>query len=182
MQRPEKRIGVAQGGRVEEGNPLEQVASLLRSAPELYHRLILVVAPAGQGKTQTLRSLQQKLSAPLVNLNLELSRCLLELTERQRKLQASRDVAELIAQAVSPATGDHVVLVDNIEILFDASLSIDPLRLLEDVSRNWTLVVGWRGNVEGDYLIYAKPGHPEYRRYPARDLTVVRPSSAMSAH
>ena len=69
------------------------------------------------------------------------------------------------------------MLLDNIELLFDASLALDPLRLLEEISRNWTLVVAWPGHVEGGWLIYARPGHPEYRRYPVGDLMIVTPTA-----
>lgn len=151
----------------------EQIRHLIPKATELYHRLILVVAPAGAGKSEALRGVAERPGAPLVDLNLELSRRLLELTERQRKLQASRLVGELVAEAAAREGANGVVLLDNTEILFDVSLAIDPLRLLEDVSRNWTLVVAWRGHVDGDHLEYACPGHPEYRRYLTGDLMIV---------
>ena len=53
---------------------------------ELYYRLVLIVAPAGAGKTWALREVSKKLQVPLVNVNLELSRRMLDLTERQRTL------------------------------------------------------------------------------------------------
>ena len=49
----------------------------------------------------------------------------------------------------------------------------EALRLLEEVSRNWTLVVAWRGRIDSGYLVYALPGHPEYRRYTTGDLVIV---------
>ncbi len=151
----------------------ERIRHLIPKATELYHRLILVVAPAGADKSEALREVAERTGAPIVNLNLELSRRLLDLTERQRKLQASRLVGELVAEAVLQEGAKGVVLLDDTEILFDVSLAIDPLRLLQDVSRNWTLVVAWRGHVDGDHLEYARPGHPEYRRYPTGDLVIV---------
>ena len=151
----------------------EQLLHLLPTVSQLYHRLILVVAPGGGGKSAALQSLANGSGAPLVNLNLELSRGLLDLTARQRKLQVSRRLSGLVAQARAQANADSPVLLDNTEILFEVSLSIDPLRLLEEVSRNWTLVVAWRGRIDGDHLVYAYPGHPEYRRYPVGDLLIV---------
>jgi len=139
-------------------------------AAELYHRLILLAAPAGTGKTAALQDIHDRLAAPLVNLNLELSRRLLDLTERQRALQLPRLLAEIVG-----ATGSEVVLLDNIEVLFDIALKQDPVRLLQGLSRNVTVVVAWSGPVEGEHLVYATPDHPEYRRYPLRDLLVVNP-------
>ena len=159
----------------------EQILRLLPRAAELYHRLILVVAPGQGGKSAALRSVAGRTGASVVNLNLDLSRRLLELTKRQRKLQASRLVGELVGQAAARNNASSVVLLDNTEILFDVSLSIEPLRLLEEVARNWTLVVAWRGRVDADRLVYANPGHPEFRRYQTGDLVIVTSSDEQAA-
>jgi hypothetical protein len=70
-------------------------------------------------------TLLQRTAAPLVNVNLQLSRRLLYLTERQRALQLSRLLEEVVG-----ASASDVVLLDNMEILFDVSLMNDPLRFL----------------------------------------------------
>ena len=147
-----------------------QIIGKIKQAPELYHRLVLVVAPSGSGKTSALREVQQSLGAPLINVNLEISRRMLELTTRQRALQASRLLEDILRENRS-----DVVLLDNIEILFEKSLKQDPLRLLQGLSRNRTIVATWNGKIGDNYLIYAAPDHPEYRRYPCRDLQVVTP-------
>jgi hypothetical protein len=95
-----------------------------------------------------------------VNVNLELSRRMLALTERQRVLQVPRLLAEIVAAAAG------VVLLDNIEVLFDVSLKQDPLRLLHGLSRNRTVVAAWGGTNKAEYVVYATPDHAEYRRYP----------------
>ena len=59
-----------------------------------------------------------------------------------------------------------VILLDNIEVLFDVSLKQDPLRLLQGLSRNKTVVAAWSGSIDGEHMVYATPDHPEYRRYP----------------
>ena len=70
-----------------------------------------------------------------------------------------------------------VVLLDNTEILFDPALQQDPLRLLQHVSRNRTIVASWNGTVDDRYLSYADPGHPEHCRYPTGGLVIVVPSA-----
>ena len=138
-------------------------------AEELYHRLVLVVAPSGSWKTATLQDLAARTGAPLLNLNLELSRRMLDLPECQRALQITKLVEEIVG------SDESLVLLDNIEILFDATLKQDPLRLLQGVSRNRTVVAAWNGTLENGYLSYATPEHPEYQRYPTRELVVVCP-------
>jgi predicted ATPase len=141
-------------------------------AADLYHRLVILVAPAGAGKTTALRTVHERTATPLVNVNLELSRQLLDLTSRQRSLQLPLLLANIAAASAAEAT-----LLDNIEILFDITLKQDPLRLLQGISRNRTVVAAWNGSIEGDHLVYAAPGHTEYRRYPLQDYLVVTPEA-----
>ncbi|HEX03540.1 MAG TPA: BREX-3 system P-loop-containing protein BrxF [Bacteroidetes bacterium] len=148
----------------------DQVMRKIKQAAELYHRLMLVVAPAGAGKTTALTYVKERIGAPLVNVNLELSRRMLELTERQRALQLPRLLREIVDDAAS-----EVVLLDNLEILFDVFLQQDPLRLLQGLSRNKTVVAAWNGSIDKDHMTYAVPDHPEYRRYLVRDFLVASP-------
>ena len=150
----------------------DQIMRKVGPAAGLYHRLVLVVAPAGAGKTTALQDVQNRTDAPSVNINLELSRRMLELTELQRVLQLPRLLQEIISNS-----GDETILLDNIEIIFDINLQQDPLRLLQGLSRNKTVVAAWNGSIVDDYLTYAAPGHPEYRRYPMRDFLVVSPET-----
>jgi hypothetical protein len=148
----------------------DRVIRRIGQAAELYHRLVVLVAPAGSGKTAALQDVHERTAAPLVNVNLELSRRMLDLTERQRALQ----LPLLLGEIVSEATGD-LVLLDNIEILFDVHLKQDPLRLLQGLSRNKTVVAAWNGSIVDAHMTNAVPDPPEYRRYPIRDFLVASP-------
>jgi hypothetical protein len=132
----------------------------------------MLVAPAGAGKTAVLQDVHERTAAPLVNVNLELSRRMLDLTERQRALQLPRILADIVG-----ASATDVVLLDNIEVLFDVSLKQDPLRLLQGLSRNRTVVAAWGGSIDGEHMVYATPDHPEFKRYPLRDFLVVNPDA-----
>ena len=148
----------------------DQIMRKIAHAAELYHRLVLVAAPAGAGKTTALQDVQARTGAPVVNVNLELSRRMLELTERQRTLQLSRLLREIVSN-----DEDDLILLDNTEVIFNVALRQDPLRLLQGLSRNKTVVSAWNGIIVDDYLIYGVPDHPEYKRYPIRDLLVASP-------
>lgn len=52
----------------------DQIIHKLNRAAELYHRLIVVVAPAGAGKTTALQAVKERTGAPMVNVNIKLSR------------------------------------------------------------------------------------------------------------
>lgn len=60
----------------------QKVLARVAGAKALYHRLILVTAPGGSGKTEV-REVAEIAGSRLVNLNLELSRRMLDLTERE---------------------------------------------------------------------------------------------------
>jgi len=150
----------------------DQIMRKVKEIDERYHRLLLVVAPSASGKTTALREVRDRTGAPLTNVSLELSRQMLELTERQRALR----LPELVRECAGKDKGE-MALFDNTEIIFDVCLKQDPLRLLQNLSRNQNVVAAWNGAIEKDFLTYAVPGHPEYRRYPVRDFLVAKPEA-----
>jgi ATPase family protein associated with various cellular activities (AAA) len=87
-----------------------------------YFRLVILAGAPASGKTAVLQSVAQRLDCQLVNVNLELSKRMLELTRTQR----SRQVERLLKEVIAAAPGD-VVLLDNLEILFDTGLEVEPL-------------------------------------------------------
>ncbi|MFO7971455.1 MAG: BREX-3 system P-loop-containing protein BrxF [Desulfobacterales bacterium] len=152
----------------------DRVMRRIDEAAVLYHRLVMLVAPAGTGKTAVLRDIHARMAAPLVNVNLELCQRMLDLTERQRALQLPRLLGEIVAESAA-----DVVLFDNLEVLFEVSLKQDPLRLLQGLSRNRTIVAALSGSIEGGNMVYAKPDHPEYRRYSLQDFLLVNPDAVL---
>lgn len=64
-----------------------QLATQLKQATELYYRLIVVVVSPDESQTINFRACAERLDSQYININLELSRSLLELTQRQRSLQ-----------------------------------------------------------------------------------------------
>ena len=150
----------------------DQIIRRIKQIKDLYNRLLLVVAPVGGGKTAALQEVRERIKAPLINLNLELSRQMLELTERQRTLKLPK-----LLNGIIKTTDADTILLDNIEILFDANLKQDPFRLLQSLSRNKSVISAWNGKIEQDRLTYAVPGHPEYRKYNVKDILVVFPDT-----
>lgn len=146
----------------------EAIDSAVRDAGVLYHRLVLVVGPPRSGKTSSLREAAAVHGWQVVCLNLRLSERLLELTKRQRAISVSRLVDEIVREE-SP----DIAALDNIELLFDPELAVDPLRVLQGLARDRTIVVAWPGSFDGTTLTYATPGHPESKRYGQPDAIIV---------
>ncbi len=147
---------------------------LERHLPKLtgqYHRLLLLVGPAGSGKTAALKALSRQRDLPYLNLNLTLSQRLLALTARQRPLRVHRVLMEIVDE--QPGS---VLLLDNIELLFEPSLQQESLACLHSLSRRKPLIAAWPGHYVNGALTYAEPGHPEYHRYPHPEALIVTTS------
>ena len=69
--------------------------------------------------------------------------------------------------------GVEVVVLDNLEMLFDTGLEVEPLRLLQVVSRNRTIVASWNGSYRAETLTYAEPGHPEFTQCKQPEAVIV---------
>lgn len=145
-----------------------KLETAIQQAASQYYRLVVLAGAPGSGKTAALQAVAQKFGHPLVNVNLEISKRMLELTRTQR----SRQVERLLKEVVAAAPGD-VVLLDNLEILFDTALEVEPLRLLQVSSRNRTIVASWNGSFQNGTLTYAEPGHPEFIQFKQTDTVVI---------
>ena len=147
---------------------LAQLEQAIEQASSQYFRLVILAGPPGSGKTATMQSVAQKIGCQVVNVNLELSKKMLELSRTQRSRQVARLMKELIA-----AVSGNVVLLDNLEILFDTGLAVEPLRLLQVSSRNRTVVASWSGSYVAGTLTYAEPGHPEFVQFKQSEAVVI---------
>ncbi len=142
--------------------------SLISNAESSYYKLIVVVGKSGSGKTALLRRISEEFQLPLINLGLELSRRLLSLTIKQRKLKAAEIIEEIIEER-----GDLRLAVDNTEVIFNPDLKLNPLGLLKNLSRSRMLVWSWNGELDDDQLIYSYAGHPEYHRIPSNEFITI---------
>jgi ABC-type uncharacterized transport system ATPase component len=149
-----------------------QLEQAIQQAASQYFRLVILVGAPGSGKTAALQAVAKKLGCEQVNVNLELSKRMLELTRTQRVRQVERLLKEVIA-----AQAGDVVLLDNLEILFDTGLEVEPLRLLQVSSRNRTIVATWNGSYRDGTLTYAEPGHPEFVQFKQTEA-IILPVSA----
>ena len=162
------RFGLRPLKRMKMADPIQNILKRAIEASEgTYHRLILLVGESGSGKTKALNDLGKELGVKILNLNLLLSKQLLEMTPKQRSLQLPKILENTIREE-----GETVIL-DNIELLFDTSLKQDPLRLLQMISRNKTIISSWSGKQDRSKLLYAEAGHHEYRTYDITDLLIV---------
>ncbi len=139
---------------------LEKLTEKIQEAKVKYCRLLLVLGPFAQTNSKYLKEASKTLSYPYINFNLVLAGKLMDIPVQRRCSQLVSLLPNLLK-----SYPEEILLVDHIEILFLPELRIDPLRALQQISRNKTIVAGWTGFYEGNKLTYASLGHPEYKRY-----------------
>ena len=141
---------------------LSDLSQAISSVKKYHSQLITVV---GDSASQLLEHAAASDNSPVMNLSLELSERLINIPGKDRAKSVTSVFSDLL-----DAHQTEVLLLDHIEILFDRTLSIEPLKLLQNNAKNSTLVVAWPGKKSASSLTYATPGHPEYRSYKTSDL------------
>jgi ABC-type lipoprotein export system ATPase subunit len=147
---------------------VNKILTNLQDFESLTFQLIVLAAPSGSGKTSILQEISKTKKYPLINVDLELASKLKDLSDLQRSLHTGQILTEIIDQYDTLP-----VLLDNIELLFDVSLKLNPLSLLKKISRNRPLISSWNGTVEDNRLNYAAQGHPQYSHYDLDDIIVI---------
>lgn len=144
---------------------VEKLEHLIDEVGALQSKLLLLIGGHRSGKTALLHSVAQSKCVTPLNVGAELGGRLAGTPQRQRHLQTTTILRELADQH---APGD-LLLLDNIELLFDRSLQLDPLDLLKRHAHAKRVVAVWPGELQGDArtgrLTYADMGHPEHQDY-----------------
>ena len=147
---------------------IAKLEQLIAEIGDLNSKLVLLVGPASSGKTSLLRALGAKLHVEPLNVGLELGRRLAATPNSKRGFSAS----ELLRDIADQEQAGDLLLLDNLELLFEKGLQINPLDLVKRLAHSKRVVAVWPGELRGDRLIYADMGHPEHRDY-SRDGVVV---------
>ncbi|MDB5875721.1 MAG: hypothetical protein JWQ07_5163 [Ramlibacter sp.] len=147
---------------------IEKLQRLIDEVGDLNSKLILLVGPARSGKTKLLRELGDKRRIEPLNVGLELGRRLTATPHNKRAFSA----AELLREIADQEQTQDLLLLDNLELLFEKRLQINPLDLVKRLSHSKRVVAVWPGELRGDRLTYGDMSHPEHRDY-GRDGVVV---------
>ena len=138
---------------------IDELQRKISDTASLNSKLILLIGPPRSGKTALLGQLSDRMKAQVLNVGLALGRDLLALPRTRRHLQ----VSELFKALADTATSQGLLLVDNIELLFDRTLRVGALNLLRSQARVRPVVAVWPGDLRENRLSYAVSGHPEYQ-------------------
>ena len=146
--------------------PVSAVQTALAAARHLARPLVVLV---DSPRSPHVESALAHFGWPRVNVGQSLAQRLLEVPRARHPLAVEPVLRDLIAQHLTAPA----VFLDRLELLFLPSLRIDPVGLLCRLAHERLLVVRWPGSWSGADLVYAEPGHPEYRVFPRPPVEVV---------
>ena len=147
---------------------IEQLERIVAEVADINSKLVLLVGAARSGKTSLLRELGTKLHIEPLNVSLELGRRLAATPNNKRGLSAG----ELLREIAERDRAQDPLLLDNLDLLFERSLRINPLDLVKRLAHSRRVVAVWPGELRGGRLLYADSGHPEHRDYGCEGVVI----------
>lgn len=148
---------------------LDRLERLIAEIGELNNKLVLLVGVGRGGKTKLLRELGANLSIKPLNVSMELGRRLAATPINKRSFSAGELLREIAEREVT----DDPLLLDNLELLFEKTLQINPLDLVKRLAHSKRVVAVWPGELRGDRLVYADMSHSEHRDYSLDGVVVL---------
>ena len=148
---------------------LERLKGLVDDIGHRNIKLLLLSGPPGSGKSKLLATLASEFGIAVFNVGLEVGR---GLTATSRDERADL-VADLLRDMAREDQGHDLLLLDNVEVLFEKSLRSNPLYLLKRLAHSQRVVAVWPGELRDDRLIYADMSHPEHRDYSREGVVVL---------
>lgn len=140
---------------------IDKLDHLVDEIASLNSKLVLLIGPPRSGKSRLLARLSERRNAPVLNVGAALGRKLLAIPSTRRHLQ----VTDLLKDLADEAACNGLLLMDDIELLFDKSLQLSPLDLLRRHAHARRVIAVWPGELREDRLSYATTGHPEHQDY-----------------
>lgn len=140
---------------------IERLHGVVEDISGINSKLVLLIGPPRSGKSNLLGQLAARRQVPVLSLGAALGRELLTVPSTRRHLQA----ADLLNGLADDFASHGLLLMDNIELLFDRTLQLSPLDLLKRHAHARRVVAVWPGDLREDRLSYATTGHPEHQDY-----------------
>ncbi|KAF0228151.1 MAG: hypothetical protein FD175_2257 [Beijerinckiaceae bacterium] len=140
---------------------IEALDRLVEDVSGLNSKLVLLIGHPRTGKSSLLGRLAENRQMRLLNVGMELGRKLLLVSSTRRHLQAT----DMLKELADDSSHNGLLIMDNIEILFDQTLKLSPLELLKRHAHARRVVAAWPGELREGRLSYATTGHPEHQDY-----------------
>lgn len=131
---------------------------------DLEQKILFIVGGPGSGKSKLLRELELNEGWCYVEAKELLMEKLFEVEHDARTIEAKESFLDAFR-----ALADKVVIIDSVEILFAPIFNLEPMQLLKDLSREYPIIVGWRGSFDGKTLALEHNSKKNYFSYEVED-------------
>lgn len=148
---------------------IQRIVETVREGQKSAERLVLLVGRPGSGKSKLLRELSTIRGWQYVNCRTFLTEEVLEMVPKVRAQEAPGIINKSLE-----ALKAEVIVLDDMQVLFAPVLQVDPLQLLRQLGRKFTIVAAWPGEFDGQSLKIAANGQPTPRIYDAKGLTIIQ--------
>lgn len=145
---------------------LQHVQNACLEAEFRSFKLVLVVIPGDSRREIEAEILNNSIG--FVNLSKELARKLVSLSIRERVMRLEAEVDKIANDCGSS------VWLTKLDVLFESALDNDPMRLLKGIAKSKTVVAIWPGEITETSVVYSKPGKPDYKTYPLKELNDIQ--------
>jgi hypothetical protein len=152
------------------GETLGRLDRMVDGIGSLNCKLVLVIGPPAAAKSELLAALAKRHKISVLSVGAALGRALLSVPVSRRHLQAP----DLLRQLSDTAAASGLIVLDDIELLFDRTLQLNPLDLLKRNAHARRVVAAWPGELLDNRFSYASMGHPEYQDYGAEGVVPFR--------
>lgn len=120
-------------------------------------RLLFVVGGPGSGKSKLIRELAEQDKWKYVEAKDLIGEDFLEIDYEGRSECAITEISKALH-----AFQADVILVDGVEVLFAPILHINPVDILKELSKQYPIIVGWRGSYKNGLLSLEYNHNAEY--------------------
>lgn len=143
----------------EKSEMIEKLDRAVKEAEAIKTPLIIVIGSSHHSRDGLLEKYASYKKRSVLNVGLVYGQHLASSDEFTRRSCATEALEEICTELA----GNGLLFMNNIEILFDQSLALNPMMVLKKISRNRTTIAVWPGDVKKSRLQYATPDHPEFQ-------------------
>jgi chromosomal replication initiation ATPase DnaA len=148
----------------------DRLLRAIKGASNDHFKLIIISGGFNTGKTQLLKKVSDEFNYLYLNLNLILSKKLLQIKE-DSYITHSQDVIKEIFDEIN----ERILLIDNIELLFSKEVaSLNPVEVFKNLARDKIIVLSLPGKFKGDKIEYSTMDRNDYKSMDVSGLTVIQ--------
>lgn len=141
----------------------------IKGANNDHFKLIIISGGFKTGKTYLMKKIANDFEYIYLNLNLILSRRLLQIKEDSYVTQSQDIIKEIFDEL-----NEKILLVDNIELLFSKEVAaLNPVEVFKNLARDKIIILSLPGKIKGDKIQYSTMDRTDYKLMDVSGLTVI---------